>query len=46
MRRAHGSLDFSATLKLDPANQAAKQELQKVQDALEAIPPKPKQVCT
>ena len=36
--------DFLQVLKLDPANAAARQELQKVQDALKAIPTKPKQV--
>ncbi|KAI0655501.1 hypothetical protein C8Q70DRAFT_1020499 [Cubamyces menziesii] len=35
--------DFLQVLKLDSANAAARQELQKVQDALKAIPTKPKQ---
>ncbi|KAI0671049.1 hypothetical protein C8Q78DRAFT_1033682 [Trametes maxima] len=35
--------DFTEVLRLDPANQTAKQELVKVQDALGAMPVKPKQ---
>ncbi|CDO75142.1 hypothetical protein BN946_scf184639.g4 [Trametes cinnabarina] len=35
--------DFSQALKLDHANQAARQELQRVRDALQAVPAKPKQ---